>query len=122
MSRKAETKFRARIKPRLESLPNTVVFSIQQQTIRGTPDLLVCCRGVFVALELKAAGKSPVSPLQAYNISRISKAFGLAYVVHPDNFEVVLAVLSRIANGEAADLLSRLPITTTGEFEKDKLC
>ena len=47
----------------------------------GTPDLLVCVRGVFVALEVKRPKGGVVSKLQKHHIEKIQKAGGLAGVV-----------------------------------------
>lgn len=57
-----------------------------QFTKAGIPDLLVCCKGKFIALEIKAANGKP-SELQLYNIEAIQKAGGLAMVLYPKDFE-----------------------------------
>lgn len=102
MSNKPESNFRKRIKPTLDSLPNTILFSIQQSSIRGTPDILACINGNFVALELKASMKSKVSELQKYNLERITnKGLGYAFLVFPENWEIVLKKLKQLANGES---------------------
>ena len=56
---------------------------IQRQ---GIPDLLVCCNGFFVGVELKAEKGRP-SDLQLWNINEIRKAGGIAIVLYPDKFE-----------------------------------
>lgn len=55
-------------------------------TKAGTPDLLCCVNGHFVAVEVKAEKGRP-SPLQKYNIDKISKAGGTAYILYPKDFE-----------------------------------
>ena len=97
MARKPETVFRARIRPSLEELPNTVLFGIQQVAIRGTPDFLLCIGGVFVALELKRDAKANVTALQKYNIDRIKKAGGIAFVTWPENWHNVYSILKQLA-------------------------
>ena len=52
----------------------------------GVPDLLVCCNGYFMAVELKAEHGHP-SPLQEWNIQQIRKAEGIAIVLYPYQFE-----------------------------------
>lgn len=52
----------------------------------GVPDLLVCCEGVFVGVELKAENGHP-SALQLWNIEQIRAAGGVAIVLYPDQFE-----------------------------------
>ena len=46
-------------------------------TKSGIPDLLVCCGGYFVAVELKASKGKP-SPLQIHNVKEIYKDFSYA--------------------------------------------
>ena len=55
----------------------------------GVPDLLVCFKGRFYGIEVKAPGESP-SPLQLENIKRIKDSGGIAFVT--DNLEEVKAV------------------------------
>lgn len=52
----------------------------------GVPDLLVCCNGYFVGIELKAANGTP-SELQLYNISKIRQNYGFAFVLYPSGFQ-----------------------------------
>jgi len=55
---------------------------------RGTPDILACVNGRFVAIEVKAKGKlSTVSKLQQYQIDTINSSGGFAIAV--DNLEDV---------------------------------
>jgi len=95
VSSKPETLFRRRVVKDLESLDKIAVFSVQQVSIRGTPDLLICLKGNFIALELKSEEGSP-SPLQLYNIKRIERAFGQAFVVYPDNWGRIFDFLKSI--------------------------
>lgn len=55
-------------------------------TKAGTPDLLCCVNGHFVAVEVKADKGRP-SPLQLYNINKIRKAGGAVYILYPKDFE-----------------------------------
>ena len=53
---------------------------------KGVPDLLVCCNGYFLGVELKnETGKA--SDLQLWNIEEIKKAGGIAMVLYPDHYE-----------------------------------
>lgn len=52
-------------------------------TTSGIPDILVCWRGRFVAIETKSAIGEPTA-LQIWTINKINAAGGLAYVVYPD--------------------------------------
>jgi len=52
----------------------------------GVPDLLVCCNGFFLAVELKAENGHP-SDLQLWNIEKIRLAHGCAIVLYPNQFD-----------------------------------
>ena len=52
----------------------------------GIPDLLVCCNGRFVGVELKAPKGKP-SELQLWNLLKIDDAGGFGWLLHPDKFE-----------------------------------
>ena len=81
-----ETRFKNRVAADLKAVPNIWFQKIQQLTIRGTPDYLICYRGKFFAWELKV-GNNKATPLQAYNLDMISKAGGVARVVTPENYD-----------------------------------
>lgn len=52
----------------------------------GVPDLLICCNGYFIGVELKAPNGKP-SELQLWNIDKIRQAGGIAIVLYPDQFK-----------------------------------
>ena len=55
-------------------------------TKSGVPDILCCCNGRFLGIELKAPnGKA--SDLQLYNLKRIDEAGGFAILLYPKDFE-----------------------------------
>lgn len=74
-----------------------MVFTIQQASIRGTPDLLVSINGRFVALELKRSQTASVTELQLYNIAKINESGGYATLVYPENLDVIMKELEEIA-------------------------
>lgn len=80
----------------LSLIPNSFWESIQQKTIGGTPDVLGCINGFFIAIEFKSA-KGTVSALQDYKLKRIAKAGGIAFVCWPDNFDDILLTLKHLA-------------------------
>lgn len=55
-------------------------------TKSGIPDLLICCNGYFIGVEVKALKGKP-SELQLYNIRKINEACGIAIVLYPDQFD-----------------------------------
>lgn len=100
MAQKPETVFRAgKVIPFLKTLKRTAFFPIQQKSIRGTPDFLLCCMGRFVALELKInTGK--LDALQLYNMEWVKRTNGVGLVARPDNWELVKAALLKLDAGE----------------------
>jgi hypothetical protein len=56
-------------------------------TKSGIPDLLVCCKGHFIGVELKAPKGKP-SDLQIYNLREIDKSGGYAVLLYPDQWEL----------------------------------
>ena len=65
---------------------------------KGVPDLLVCCKGYFVAVELKAENGHP-SDLQLWNVEKIRKAGGIAVVLYPDEFEAFKQLIEYLEHG-----------------------
>lgn len=98
---KPETKFRAIVQRKLDALPNSWFESVQQRAIQGTPDILGCVQGQFVALELKSAD-GLVSKLQELKLKRIGAAGGHAFVVYPHNLDNTMIYLDALANGQLA--------------------
>lgn len=97
MAEKPETVFRRRVVSFLKTLPRTAIFSIQQQAICGTPDLLCCIGGLFVAVEIKSEKGKP-SALQTYTLSQIEKAGGVAALLYPKDFESFKVDMAALAS------------------------
>lgn len=96
---KEETVFRTgKVDPFLKKLKNTAAFSIQQQSIRGTADKMLCVGGHFVWLEIKKEGEEP-EPLQAYNASLVRTAGGIALCAKPENWGRVSLFLKMLDDG-----------------------
>lgn len=85
MPQKPETIFRAKVVKDLQSIPQIAIFSIQQRTIIGDPDLMICLKGLFIGLELKSVNGN-ATKLQQYKLDKIRQAKGLAFIVFPDNW------------------------------------
>lgn len=94
--KKEETKFREKVRAFLQTLTHTWFTSVQQVSIRGTPDFLACVSGKFVAIELKRKGGGRLDPLQGHNLREIHKTQGYALVVTPECFEEFKTLLLRI--------------------------
>lgn len=55
-------------------------------TQAGIPDLLICCNGYFLGIEIKAStGK--LSELQKYQLAKIKEAGGISLALYPKDFE-----------------------------------
>lgn len=71
---------------------------------KGTPDLLACCNGYFLAVELKA-NNGKATKLQMHKIEEIRKAGGVAMVIYPDTFEAFKILVNSICEQETNDFL-----------------
>ena len=68
-------------------------------TKTGIPDLLVCCNGYFVAIEVKAPnGKA--SELQKYNIRKIIESGGFGMILYPNQFNEFKKVIEHLQNSK----------------------
>lgn len=61
----------------------------------GTPDILACYKGRFIAIEAKA-GKNKPTDLQTSNLRTIDEAGGLALVINETNVDTLSAYLKNI--------------------------
>ena len=64
----------------------------------GVPDLLICCNGFFIGLELKAENGKP-SQLQLWNLEQIRKAGGIGIVLYPHMFEEFKEMIEKLMRG-----------------------
>lgn len=80
-----ETQFKERVLAELRRAPQSWWVKTQQVSLRGTPDLLGCVNGLFVAIELKDRAESHIEPLQTWNLNKIEEAGGLARIMSRDN-------------------------------------
>lgn len=78
----------------LESV-GAYVVKVVASNKSGTPDILACYRGIFLAVEVKRPEtKTNVSELQEYNIKKIKEAGGVAIVSW--DLDAVKAVVENI--------------------------
>ena len=64
----------------------------------GVPDLLVCCQGYFVGVELKAPNGTP-SELQLYNLRKIEESGGYAWLLYPSMYVAFRDFIYHLSNG-----------------------
>lgn len=91
-----ERLFRNKAMARLKAIKNSWWESIQQKSIRGTPDIIGVVNGHFVAIEVKADNGRP-SPLQREKLKRINEAGGVAVLLYPDGLETTLELLEALS-------------------------
>ena len=58
----------------------------------GTPDILACVNGYFLAIEVKAQSGTP-SELQLQKIAEIRASGGFAHVVYPSGWNKLKAII-----------------------------
>lgn len=66
-------------------------------TKSGIPDLLVCCNGIFVAVELKAPKGRPTE-LQMKKLHEIKDSGGLAILLYPKDLELFKNLIRALIN------------------------
>lgn len=86
-----------------------VKFFANAYTKSGIPDLLVCCNGYFIGVEVKAPNGKP-SVLQKRNIREIYESGGIGVVLYPDQFDQFKELIKLLVNDyfDSAVCLSRL--------------
>lgn len=68
--------------------------------VMGTPDILACVWGRFVAIEAKAGTNKPTA-LQIRSLQRIHEAGGLALVINESNLDYLKECLHDIQNARS---------------------
>lgn len=92
MAKKKETAFKERVLKYLKTIPNLYVRKINQVALRGMPDILICYKGHFIAIELKV-GNNKADPLQEYDLEMVRVAGGTAFVLTPENFNYIKEII-----------------------------
>lgn len=83
----AEKNFENKIKAYLKSIGAYFIKTHGDRFSKvGTPDIIACVNGHFVAVEVKAENGKP-SELQRYHIQQINKAGGYGVILYPKDFE-----------------------------------
>ncbi len=68
-------------------------------TKTGIPDLLVCCNGQFLGVEVKAPNGTP-SELQLYNLKKIDESGGYGILLYPDHWELFKNFVDCLIQGD----------------------
>lgn len=67
----------------------------------GIPDLLICCQGYFVGVELKAPNGKP-SELQLWNLRKIEESGGYGVLLYPRDYELFKRFVCALAQGDSS--------------------
>ena len=95
-----EKNFENRVKKFLEAENCWFVkFFANAYTKAGIPDILVCCNGYFLGVELKAPNGKP-SELQKRNIQKINEACGIGVILYPDQFNDFKELIHCLNDGQ----------------------
>lgn len=89
MAKKQETVFKEVVLKDLKALPSCWAEKIQQVGKRGTPDIIACLNGYFIAIELKKSAKDKADKLQTHKLALIKGAFGLTFIACPENWNEI---------------------------------
>lgn len=93
-----EAKVKAKIHKRLKDAGAYAVNYIGgAYANNGTPDILVCLDGRFIAIEAKA-GRGKPTALQIINLRRIHEAGGVAMVINEKNLHLLDDLASMCSN------------------------
>lgn len=85
MAKKQETKFVEKIKHDLRQLTGLWFIKTNERARRGTPDIICCYGGVFLAIEAKTnTGK--LDRLQQITLNKIVKCGGIAFSTNPSSW------------------------------------
>jgi hypothetical protein len=96
MSFTPEAKVKKKVVTQLKAKDAYYFFPVMNGYGRaGIPDIVVCYRGQFIALECKAGSNKPTE-LQLKEIEAIRQAGGVSMVVNESNIEDVTKILESI--------------------------
>ena len=90
-----ETAFKVKVMKDLATLEDCWVLKTQEKGRHGTPDLLICLKGIFVAIELKAE-KGVTTKLQEYTLQKIRDAKGYGIISKPSLWQTQFEILKAL--------------------------
>ena len=95
-----EKAFENKIKAYLKSIGAYFIKTHGDRFSRvGTPDIIACVNGHFVAVEVKAENGKP-SELQIYHIEMINKAGGYGVILYPKDFESLKKICENLLTSQ----------------------
>ena len=95
-----EKTLQRRVLDDLNKLQNTFKYKAQAVALRGIPDIIICCAGCFIALELKRSETEKPTLLQEFTLKEINKSGGIGLLVNPKNWGEVYGAIAALSRGE----------------------
>lgn len=97
----SEKNFENKIKKYLETKKSWYIkyWAGAAFTKSGIPDLIACCDGYFLGIEVKAPNGKP-SPLQIHNLKEIDKAGGFGILLYPKDYELFQKFIECLTVGD----------------------
>lgn len=93
-----ETRLKNKVREYFESLTNCFFYKVSDRYEVGLPDFIICYRGQFLGIELKA--KSKQSKIQKHKESKIIMAGGIAKVCYSvDQVRTVIELIDKLTGG-----------------------
>ena len=78
-------------------------------TKAGIPDILCCCNGWFLGIEVKAQNGKP-SALQIHNLKKIDDAGGFGVLLYPKDFELFKELIESLNHYQVEVQVNRYEI------------
>jgi len=91
----AETRFKERFLHKLKQIPKLWYVKVQMVATKGIPDVLICHKGLFIAVELKV-GNNKATKLQQFTLDKIKEAGGNIWIVNEQNEKEFLTFLEAL--------------------------
>lgn len=88
----SEGNFQKRVLRDLKKLGHCYFLKTQEKARKGVPDLIICLKGRFIAIELKREGEEPTE-LQEYVLDKILRAGGAAMPATPSTWPAIYSWL-----------------------------
>jgi len=97
-----ETRFKIKVLKDLSSM-DVFAIKIQQVSTHGDPDIILCVKGNYVALELKTlTGRA--SALQIYKLDQIKRNGGYSFIVDPNSWPSIRHFISELDETKAKEI------------------
>lgn len=71
-------------------------------TKAGIPDIITCCEGYFIGIEVKASNGKP-SDLQIHNLKKIDESGGFGILLYPEDFDLFENFIRKLGTGECVN-------------------